>query len=150
MGIVSRSNLIQALALVASQPENDLLSDRGIRSAILQTRGAIPERLRRAQHRRFEWCCTSLGCRGSPQQWRKRARASRMHHLGAAPQRIECGRWLPTAAGVPGIVGFALGRTLFWEPLVAWRDGKIQQQQKRDHRADIWNGVKVFEGGVRA
>lgn len=35
VGIVSRSNLIQALASVASQPEIELLSDRGIRSAIL-------------------------------------------------------------------------------------------------------------------
>ncbi len=35
VGIVSRSNLIQALASAPSQPENDHLADRGIRSAIL-------------------------------------------------------------------------------------------------------------------
>ncbi len=35
VGIVSRSNLIQALASAPSQPENDQLADRGIRSAIL-------------------------------------------------------------------------------------------------------------------
>ncbi len=32
--------------------------------------------------------------------------------------------WLSTAASVPGFVGFAVGRTDFWDPLVAWRDGK--------------------------
>ncbi|WGJ14746.1 CBS domain-containing protein [Methylocapsa sp. D3K7] len=35
VGIVSRSNLIQALASAPSQPENDQLADRGIRSVIL-------------------------------------------------------------------------------------------------------------------
>ena len=35
VGIVSRSNLIQALASAPFQPENDQLADRGIRSAIL-------------------------------------------------------------------------------------------------------------------
>ncbi len=35
VGIVSRSNLIQALASAPSKPENDQLADRGIRSAIL-------------------------------------------------------------------------------------------------------------------
>lgn len=29
-----------------------------------------------------------------------------------------------TAAGVPGFIGFAVGRTAFWEPLVGWRAKK--------------------------
>ena len=29
--------------------------------------------------------------------------------------------WLRTAAGVPGFIGFAVGRTDFWEPLVRWK-----------------------------
>jgi CBS-domain-containing membrane protein len=45
VGIVGRSNLIQALASVASQPEKDLLSDRGIRSAILARLGEVRARL---------------------------------------------------------------------------------------------------------
>jgi glucose-6-phosphate isomerase len=35
--------------------------------------------------------------------------------------------WLTTAATVPGFVGFAVGRTVFWEPLVAMRDKKISR-----------------------
>ena len=31
-------------------------------------------------------------------------------------------------ATVPGYVGFAIGRTVFWDPLVAWRS----QQMRRD------------------
>jgi myo-inositol catabolism protein IolC len=37
--------------------------------------------------------------------------------------------WLTTAANVPGFVGFAVGRTAFWDPLVAWRTGKATREQ---------------------
>jgi len=30
---------------------------------------------------------------------------------------------------VPGLVGFAVGRTSFWDPLVALRDAKISREQ---------------------
>jgi 5-dehydro-2-deoxygluconokinase len=32
--------------------------------------------------------------------------------------------WLRTAAGVAGFIGFAVGRTTFWDPLVDWCAGK--------------------------
>ena len=35
--------------------------------------------------------------------------------------------WLATAAVVPGFIGFAVGRTTFWDPLVALRDEKISR-----------------------
>jgi 5-dehydro-2-deoxygluconokinase len=35
--------------------------------------------------------------------------------------------WLTTAAGVPGFIGFAVGRTTFWEPLVKWRAREISR-----------------------
>ena len=34
-------------------------------------------------------------------------------------------QWLRTAAGVPGFIGFAVGRTVFWDPLVNYRATKI-------------------------
>ena len=36
--------------------------------------------------------------------------------------------WLTTAAGVPGFIGFAVGRTVFWEPLVDWRAKKSSRE----------------------
>lgn len=36
--------------------------------------------------------------------------------------------WLATAAAVPGFIGFAVGRTTFWEPLVALRDETISRE----------------------
>jgi 5-dehydro-2-deoxygluconokinase len=37
--------------------------------------------------------------------------------------------WLAVAAGVPGFIGFAVGRTDFWEPLVSWRAGVSTREQ---------------------
>jgi myo-inositol catabolism protein IolC len=67
--------------------------------------------------------------------------------LGRGSNEQKVVEWLRIAAGVPGFIGFAVGRTSFWEPLVAWRDGKIQRQQAVEniaHRYLEW--VKVFEG----
>jgi 5-dehydro-2-deoxygluconokinase len=38
---------------------------------------------------------------------------------GADDERVRS--WLATAACVPGFIGFAVGRTTFWGPLVEWR-----------------------------
>lgn len=35
---------------------------------------------------------------------------------------------LSTAASVPGFIGFLAGRTTFWDPLVAWRAGRITRE----------------------
>jgi hypothetical protein len=39
--------------------------------------------------------------------------------LGRGEDDEKVHEWLETAARVPGFVGFAVGRTVFWEPLVA-------------------------------
>jgi hypothetical protein len=36
--------------------------------------------------------------------------------------------WLSTAARVPGFIGFAVGRTTFWDALVGWRDGRTTRE----------------------
>jgi len=45
--------------------------------------------------------------------------------LGRGENDKKVREWLITAAGVAGFIGFAVGRTTFWEPLVSWRAGKI-------------------------
>ena len=37
--------------------------------------------------------------------------------------------WLGIAAALPGFVGFAIGRTVFWDPLVAWRSRRTTRDQ---------------------
>jgi myo-inositol catabolism protein IolC len=48
--------------------------------------------------------------------------------LGRGESDKKVGEWLTVAAGVPGFIGFAVGRTDFWEPLVSWRDKKITRE----------------------
>ena len=37
-------------------------------------------------------------------------------------------QWLATAAAVPGFIGFAVGRTTFWDPLVDYRANRITRE----------------------
>ncbi len=48
--------------------------------------------------------------------------------LGRGESEPHVRTWLATAATVPGFIGFAVGRTTFWEPLVALRDEKISRE----------------------
>jgi 5-dehydro-2-deoxygluconokinase len=52
--------------------------------------------------------------------------------LGRSSNAEKVVEWLRTAAGVPGFIGFAVGRTTFWDPLVALRDGTASRQQAVD------------------
>ena len=45
--------------------------------------------------------------------------------LGRGEDDSKVRHWLTTAAAVPGYIGFAVGRTSFWEPLIELRQGKI-------------------------
>jgi len=42
--------------------------------------------------------------------------------LGRGEDDKKVETWLTTAASVPGFIGFAVGRTTFWDPLIRWRD----------------------------
>jgi myo-inositol catabolism protein IolC len=43
--------------------------------------------------------------------------------LGRGGDAAKVEGWLRTAAGVPGFVGFAVGRTIWWDALAAWLAG---------------------------
>jgi myo-inositol catabolism protein IolC len=45
--------------------------------------------------------------------------------LGRGEDDVKVRQWLKTAAAVPGFIGFAVGRTSFWEPLTDWKEGRI-------------------------
>jgi myo-inositol catabolism protein IolC len=62
------------------------------------------------------------------------ARAGDRHNvgcivLGRGEDDRKVREWLRVAADVPGFVGFAIGRTVFWEPLVAWRSKQATRSQ---------------------
>lgn len=49
--------------------------------------------------------------------------------LGRGEDDRKVRSWLETAAKVPGFIGFAVGRTDFWDPLVAWRNKRATREQ---------------------
>jgi myo-inositol catabolism protein IolC len=48
--------------------------------------------------------------------------------LGRGEDDEKVRQWLRTAAGVPGFIGFAVGRTTFWNPLVDHRADRITRE----------------------
>jgi myo-inositol catabolism protein IolC len=48
--------------------------------------------------------------------------------LGRGEDDRKVREWLSVAAHVPGFIGFAVGRTTFWDPLVDWRAKKIPRE----------------------
>lgn len=49
--------------------------------------------------------------------------------LGRGENEQKVREWLRIAAAVEGFIGFAVGRTVFWDALVAWRAGKMTREQ---------------------
>jgi 5-dehydro-2-deoxygluconokinase len=48
--------------------------------------------------------------------------------LGRGEDEKKVHEWLTVAASVPGFIGFAVGRTIFWEPLMNWRAEKMTRE----------------------
>jgi 5-dehydro-2-deoxygluconokinase len=48
--------------------------------------------------------------------------------LGRGEDDKKVREWLSVAAGVPGFIGFAVGRTTFWDPCVDFRAKKISRE----------------------
>ena len=49
--------------------------------------------------------------------------------LGRGEDDQKVREWLGIAQAVPGFIGFAIGRTVFWNPLVAWRSKRATRDQ---------------------
>jgi myo-inositol catabolism protein IolC len=66
--------------------------------------------------------------------------------LGRGEDDRKVREWLTTAAAVAGFIGFAVGRTTFWDPLVDWRAQKTTREAavaEISRRYREW--VNIFE-----
>jgi len=71
--------------------------------------------------------------------------------LGRGEDDQKVHEWLTTAAKVRGFIGFAVGRTDFWDPLVNMRAGKITREQAVNEMARRYREfVDVFESAKGA
>lgn len=66
--------------------------------------------------------------------------------LGRGEDDQKVRQWLTTAAGVKGFIGFAVGRTDFWEPLVNLRAGRLSREAAVSAIAEHYREfVEIFE-----
>lgn len=94
----------------------------------------------------------------SKQQWKPVIAASKPNARGKLPVFIVLGRnapqatvdrWLRAGAAYPEVVGFAVGRTIFYRPLEEYRDGALTRAQAAKkigesfkHFARVWRDAK--------
>jgi len=68
---------------------------------------------------------------------------------GASTAKVE--EWLTVAAPVQGFIGFAIGRSIWWDALKGWLDGSLQREQAVTQVAyNYLHFVKVYEGALVA
>jgi 5-dehydro-2-deoxygluconokinase len=66
--------------------------------------------------------------------------------LGRGADDAKVDHWLAQAAPVEGFVGFAIGRSIWWNPLKEYVDGKIERSTGATQIADNYlRFVKVYE-----
>jgi myo-inositol catabolism protein IolC len=72
--------------------------------------------------------------------------------LGRGEDERKVGEWLATASQVPGFIGFAVGRTVFWESLMNFRTKKITRDRAVANIARRYREfVDIFQSGkIRA
>jgi myo-inositol catabolism protein IolC len=71
--------------------------------------------------------------------------------LGRGADKDHVVSWLKTAASVPGFIGFAVGRTSFWDPVVNFEAKRLTKDEAAEQIAghfEEW--INVFESGRNA
>ena len=71
--------------------------------------------------------------------------------LGAGADEATVAHWLQVAAGVDGFIGFAIGRTIFWEPLSQWIAGTIDDDTAAQAIAENYRRtIDIYVGATQA
>lgn len=70
--------------------------------------------------------------------------------LGRGGDEAAVVRWLQSGAGVPGFIGFAVGRTIWWNPLEAWLAGVTADEASDQIAANYRDLVDAYDAAERA
>ncbi len=62
---------------------------------------------------------------------------------GASNEKVD--QWLQAAAPVEGFIGFAIGRSIWWDPLKAYLDGADREEQSQKIADNYLRFVKVYD-----
>jgi myo-inositol catabolism protein IolC len=81
---------------------------------------------------------------------RRGGRAADLIVLGRGADDAQVNTWLDVAAPVPGFIGFAVGRTVFWDALKRWRAGELSGEQASERIGQNYRGwIDEFERAKR-
>lgn len=61
--------------------------------------------------------------------------------LGRGENEQKVREWLTVGANVPGVIGFAVGRTVFWEPLKGFKENKLTKEQAIEQVAKTYSSL---------
>jgi myo-inositol catabolism protein IolC len=68
--------------------------------------------------------------------------------LGRAAPDEQVDHWLRMGSGVPGYIGFAIGRSIWWDPLKAFVDGNLgRDEAAKQIAANYRRFIDVYNGG---
>ncbi len=68
--------------------------------------------------------------------------------LGRGADDAAVDHWLRTGSGVPGYVGFAIGRSIWWDPLMGFVNGSLPRDEAATQiGANYRRFIDVYEGG---
>jgi len=68
--------------------------------------------------------------------------------LGRGADDAAVDHWLRMGAGVPGYIGFAIGRSIWWDPLKAFVDGNLgREEAAKQIAANYRRFIDVYNGG---
>ncbi len=68
---------------------------------------------------------------------------------GASDEKVDA--WLRAAAPVDGFVGFAIGRSIWWDALKGFLDGSLERDAAAQKMADNYlRFIEVYEGATQA
>ena len=70
--------------------------------------------------------------------------------LGRGGDEAKVAGWLRTGAGVPGYVGFAVGRTIWWDPLEGWLADGDADAAAEAIAANYLRLIDVYQGAAAA
>jgi myo-inositol catabolism protein IolC len=63
---------------------------------------------------------------------------------GASDEKVD--HWLQQAAGVDGFIGFAIGRSIWWDALKGYLDGGLERRAAAEQVADNYlRFIKVYD-----
>jgi myo-inositol catabolism protein IolC len=68
--------------------------------------------------------------------------------LGRGANDAKVDHWLKMGSGVPGYIGFAIGRSIWWDPLKAFVDGNLGREEAgKQIAANYRRFIDVYNGG---